>query len=49
MHALSGALPSGYFELLNLDKLLNFKKSTLAQRMRAAEKKENYTGSSHLC
>lgn len=39
VHALSGALPSGYFELLNLDKLLNFKKSTLAQRMRAAEKK----------
>lgn len=38
-HALSGALPHGYFELLNLDKLLKFKKSALAQRMRTAEKK----------
>lgn len=36
-HSRSGALPGGYFELLNLDKLLLFKKSPLAARMRAAE------------
>lgn len=35
----SGALPKGYFELLNLNKLLRFKKSALAARMLAAEKK----------
>ena len=35
----SGALPSGYYELLNLNKLLRFKKSALAARMLAAEKK----------
>lgn len=36
-HSRSGALPGGYFELLNLDKLLQFKKSPLAARMKAAE------------
>lgn len=35
----SGALPKGYYELLNLNKLLRFKKSALAARMLAAEKK----------
>ena len=35
----SGALPNGYYELLNLNKLLRFKKSGLAARMLAAEKK----------
>ncbi|MBD5530870.1 MAG: helicase-exonuclease AddAB subunit AddA [Lachnospiraceae bacterium] len=35
----SGALPNGYYELLNLNKLLRFKKSALAARMLAAEKK----------
>lgn len=34
-----GALPRGYFELLNLSKLLQFKKSSLAKRMLAAGRK----------
>lgn len=35
----SGALPDGYYDLLNMDKLLQFKKSPLAARMLAAEQK----------
>lgn len=35
----AGALPSGYYELLNMNKLLRFKKSALAARMLEAEKK----------
>ncbi|MCM1104788.1 MAG: UvrD-helicase domain-containing protein [Clostridium sp.] len=35
----TGALPKGYYELLNMDKLLQFKKSSLAARMLAAEQK----------
>lgn len=35
----SGALPNGYYDLLNLNKLLQFKKSGLAARMLAAEKR----------
>ncbi|MCM1538660.1 MAG: UvrD-helicase domain-containing protein [bacterium] len=35
----TGALPKGYYELLNLNKLLQFKKSSLAARMLAAEQK----------
>ena len=38
-HERSGALPNGYYDLLNLNKLLRFKKSALAARMLTAEKK----------
>ncbi len=36
--AKDGALPAGYYELLNLPKLLRFKQSRLAKRMLAAER-----------